>query len=74
LKWLLRVLLHISSTNGTGLAHVCDLTVEAWPEHTVAGMAKCKFGSAMSCKEFVEETCAKRRGDDDAILFKSNPS
>ena len=26
--------LHMSSTNDTELAHVCDLTVEARPEHT----------------------------------------
>ena len=41
------------STSNVGLAHVRDLTIEAWPEDTVSGMAQSKLRATVGGMEFV---------------------
>ena len=37
------MLTSMMGTDTAGLAHVSDVTVEAWPEETAASVTKCKL-------------------------------
>ena len=64
------MLLGMLCTSAAVCAHVCDLAVEARPEHTATNMSKSELSTTMSCMQLVEDALSKRRRYDNTILFK----
>ena len=67
------VLLPVLGTGNTGLAQLCNLAVDPWPEDTTVSVSNGELRASMSSMWVVQDGGMSRGGNNKTPLFKQEP-